>query len=226
MTPSAHPARQAIAAAALVCGAALVAACGSVQSTSSGQTSSAGSGGHSPPVVSPVASDAASQASSAGPSSAAARSGCAASDLKVTIVTSGGGAAAGSTYYPLNFTNVSGSSCTLDGYPGISFVTSPAGSQIGGPASRNPAVTAAPVTLAPGGTAHATLQVVDALNYSASVCHPVTAHWLRVFPPNQYSAVYVSFTATTCSAKVPSNLGSALTVDAIKAGEGKPGQGL
>jgi Protein of unknown function (DUF4232) len=226
MTPSAHPARQAIAAAALVCGAALVAACGSVQSTSSGQTSSAGSGGHSAPVVSPVASDAATQASSAAPSSAAARSACAASDLKVTIVTSGGGAAAGSTYYPLNFTNVSGSSCTLDGYPGISFVTSPTGSQIGSPASRNPAAAAAPVTLAPGGMAHATLQVVDAMNYSASACHPVTAHWLRIFPPNQYTAVQVSFTATACSAKLPSSLGSSLSVDAIKAGGGKAGAGL
>jgi hypothetical protein len=226
MTPSAHPARRAIAAAALVCGTALVAACGSVQSTSSGQTSSAGSGGHSGPVVSPAASAAARPASSAGPSGAAAGSACAPSDLRVTLVTSGGGAAAGSTYYPLNFTNVSGSSCTLDGYPGISFVTSPTGSQIGSPASRNPAVAAGPVTLAPGGIAHATLQVVDAMNYSASACHPVTAHWLRVFPPGQYSAVPLSFTAMTCSAKLPSNLGSALSVDAIKAGEGKPGQGL
>jgi hypothetical protein len=225
MTPSAHPARQAIAAAALVCGAALVAACGSVQSTSSGQTSSAGSGGHSAPVVSPAASGAASQAGSASPSGAAAGGACATSDLKVTIVTGGGGAAAGSTSYPLNFANVSSRSCTLDGYPGISFVTSPTGSQIGSPASRNPVVAVAPVTLAPGGIAHATLQVVDALNYSASVCHPVTAHWLRVFPPSQFSAVNISFTAMTCSAKLPSNLGSALSVDAIKAGEGKPGQG-
>jgi len=225
MTPSAHPARHAIAAAALVCGAALVAACGSVPSTSSGQTSSAGSGGHSAPVVSPAASGTASLASSASPSGAPAGSTCVASDLKVTIVTSGGGAAAGSTYYPLNFTNVASHSCTLEGYPGISFVTGPTGSQIGSPASRNPMVAAAPVTLAPGGIAHATLQVVDALNYSASACHPVTAHWLRVFPPNQYSAVNISFTATTCSAKLPSSLGSALSVDAIKAGEGKPGQG-
>jgi hypothetical protein len=86
-------------------------------------------------------------------------------------------------------------------------------------------VAAALVTLAPGGIAHATLQVVDSLNYSASACHPVTAHWLRVFPPGQFSAVNISFTATTCSAKLPSSLGSALSVDAIKAGEGKPGQG-
>jgi hypothetical protein len=225
MTPSAHPARQAIAAAALVCGAALVAACGSVQSTSSGPTPSAGSVGPSASAAA-AASGAASQVSTASPSGAAAGSACAPSDLKVTIVTSGGGAAAGSTYYPLNFTNVSSSSCTLDGYPGISFVTSPTGSQIGRPASRNPVVAAAPVTLAPGGFAHATLQVVDALNYSASACHPVTAHWLRVFPPNQFSAANISFTAMTCSAKLPSNLGSALSVDAIKAGEGKPGQGL
>jgi hypothetical protein len=144
----------------------------------------------------------------------------------VAIVTSGGGAAAGSIYYPLNFTNVSSSPCTLDGYPGVSFVTSPSGSQIGSPASRNPVVTPAPVTLAAGATAHATLQVVDALNYSAPACHPVTVHWLRVFPPNEYTAVHISFTTTACSATLPSSLGSPLSVDAIKAGAGQAGKGL
>jgi hypothetical protein len=160
------------------------------------------------------------------PSSTAGTTACTSSGLKVAVVTGAGGAAAGSTYYPLDFTNVSGRSCTLQGYPGVSFVTGPSGSQIGSAASRNPAVAAALVTLAPGGMAHATLQVVDALNYSASACHPVTAHWLRVFPPSQFSAVQVSFSAMTCSTKLPSNLGSPLSVDAIKAGAGKAGQGL
>jgi hypothetical protein len=224
MTPSAHAARQAIAAAALVCSAALVAACGSVQSTSSGQVASESSKGQAAPLVSPTVS--ASSGASAMPSSTGAGSTCATTDLKVTLVTSSGGAAAGSTFYPLNFTNVSTSSCVLDGYPGASFVASPSGNPIGSPADRNPGVTPAPVTLAPGATAHATLQVVDAQNYSAATCDPVTAHWLRIYPPGQTTAVEVSFTTLVCAAHMSSSLGNALTVDAIKAGQGRAGEGI
>ena len=222
MTSPAHPARRPLAAAALACGAALVAACGSTQSTTSGQALSA-SGAQPAPVVSLPAS--ASPASSATPSGTAGNA-CTSSDLKVTIATGSGGAAAGSSYYPLNFTNTSGSSCTLDGYPGVSFVTSPSGTQIGSPATRNPAVTPATVTLAPGAVAHATLQVADAQNYSASACKPVTAHWLRIFPPNQTTAAHVSFTTLVCSANMSSSLGNPLSVDAITGGAGRAGQGL
>jgi hypothetical protein len=142
------------------------------------------------------------------------------------VNTSPGGAAAGSTYYPMNFTNTSKSPCYLYGYPGVSFVTGPAGSQIGEPASRNPAVAPSTVILPPGGTAHVTIQVVDALNYSKSDCQPVTAHWLKVFPPGQFSALYVKFSALTCSVKLPARLGSPLSVDVVKGGQGQPGQGL
>jgi hypothetical protein len=142
------------------------------------------------------------------------------------VNTSQGGAAAGSTYYPLNLTNTSKTSCYLFGYPGVSFVTGSSGSQIGEPASRNPAITPRTVILTPGGTAHVTVQVVDALNYSKSDCKPVTAHWLKVFPPGQFTALYIKFTATTCSAKLPAKLGVPLTVDAVKGGAGRPGQGL
>jgi Protein of unknown function (DUF4232) len=223
MTPSAHAARQALAAAALVCSAALVAACGSAQSTSNGQVTSESSKAPLAPAVSPGIS---APASSAMPTPTPVANACSTADLKVTVLTSSGGAAAGSIYYPLNFTNVSSSSCVLDGYPGTSFVTSPSGSPIGSPASRNPAVAPAPVTLAPGATAHSTLQVVDAQNYDATTCAPVTAHWLRVFPPGETVAAEISFTTMVCSAQMSSSLGSPLTVDAIKAGEGQPGKGL
>ena len=142
------------------------------------------------------------------------------------MVTGEGGAAAGSTYYPLNLTNTGSSSCSLFGYPGVSWVSGPSGSQIGRPATRNPVLTPATVVLAPGQTAHVTLQVVDAQNYDKSTCQPVTAHWLKIFPPGQFTALYVKFSALTCSAKLPTKLGSTLTVDAVKAGQGKAGGGL
>lgn len=225
MTSSARAARRISAAAALLCTGALAAACGSTSSNSSAS-----------PPASPAASPAAATPSSApstiaaptptAPPSTPSAPACSPADLSAVVNTSPGGAAAGSIYYPLNFTNTSKSSCYLYGYPGVSFVTGPSGSQIGEPASRNPAVAPSTVILPPGGTAHVTIQVVDALNYSKSDCQPVTAHWLKVFPPGQFSALYVKFSALTCSVKLPAKLGSPLSVDVVKGGQGQPGQGL
>jgi Protein of unknown function (DUF4232) len=230
MRPSAHAARRLSAAAALLCTGALAAACGS---TSSNNNNAAGSQAS---TAASAASSAASAASSAPPTTGAttpatppstpSAPACSTADLSGTVNTSQGGAAAGSTYYPLNLTNTSKTSCYLFGYPGVSFVTGPSGSQVGEPASRNPAIAPRTVILPPGGTAHVTVQVVDALNYSKSDCKPVTAHWLKVFPPGQFTALYIKFTATTCSVKLPAKLGVPLTVDAVKGGTGKPGQGL
>jgi Protein of unknown function (DUF4232) len=220
MTPSAPAARRAGAAAALLCTVALAAGCASTSNSASSQPASA------TPAKAASSSPAASATASASTPASASVAACATSDLKGVVVLGQGGAAAGSTYYPLNFTNNSKSSCSLFGYPGVSFVTGPSGSQIGQPATRNPAVTPSTVVLPPGQTAHVTLQVVDALNYSKSACQPVKAHWLKIFPPGQFSALYVKFTAVTCSAKLPGNLGSPLSVDAVKDGAGKPGGGL
>jgi len=127
-----------------------------------------------------------------------------------------GNGAAGSTYYPLVFTNTSGADCTLFGYPGVSFVTGIGGSQIGRAASRNPALSSEQVTLAAGGSAHASLQVVNAANYSAASCHQVTVHWLKIYPPNQTAPLYLSFTASACQRQAkPVNI---LAVEAVRPG--------
>ena len=126
--------------------------------------------------------------------------------------------AAGSTYYPLEFTNVSSAACTLFGYPGVSFVTGNGGSLIGRAASRNPAVSSTLVTIAAGGTAHATLQVVDAMNYPNSDCHLVTAHVLKIYPPNQTAPIYLSFTAPACSSRAKAI--HILSVEAVQPGNG------
>ena len=229
MRPSAHAARRISAAAALLCTGALAAACGSTSSNNGAAASQAATPVSSPaPVSSAVPSAPPSTGATAPqtPPSSPSVPACPTADLSGTVNTSQGGAAAGSTYYPLNLTNTSKTSCYLFGYPGVSFVTGPSGSQIGEPASRNPAVAPRTVVLNPGGTAHVTVQVVDALNYSKSDCQPVTAHWLKVFPPGQFTALYIKFTATTCSARLPAKLGVPLTVDAVKGGAGLPGQGL
>jgi hypothetical protein len=225
MTSSAHAARRISTAAVLLCTGALAAACGSTSANSSAG-SPASPAATTAAATPTAAASAAATTVPATPPSTPSSPACSTADLSATVNTSPGGAAAGSTYYPLDFTNTSKSSCYLYGYPGVSFVTGPSGGQVGQPASRNPAVAPGTVILAPGGTAHVTIQVVDALNYSKSTCKPVTAHWLKVFPPGQFTALYVKFSSLTCSAKLPSNLGTPLTVDAIKGGGGQPGQGL
>jgi Protein of unknown function (DUF4232) len=191
MTSSASAARVLAAAAVLACSAAL-AACGASSAPGAAPAATATptvSAGTASPASSPTATTA--QAESVPP--------CATSALKVTVATVPGGAAAGSSYYPIQFANVSGASCTLYGYPGVSFVTAQGGSQIGPAATRNPATAQQLVTLAPGQTVHAELQVVDAANYPPADCGAVTAHWLKVYPPNQTAPAYVGFTAQTCS---------------------------
>jgi Protein of unknown function (DUF4232) len=231
MTPSRHVAaqlaRRAGTAAILLGTAVLAAACASNNGSSAGSTPASSSVAATPSQAASSASPGAAGGSSApAPSPSPTMPSCATGNLKAAINTSQGGAAAGSTYYPVNFTNTGSSSCYLFGYPGVSWVTSPSGNQIGQPATRNPVVTPSTVVLAPGQTAHVTLQVVDALNYSKSACQPVTAHWLKIYPPGQYTALYLKFSALTCSAKLPTKVGIPLSVDAVRAGEGKPGGGL
>ena len=202
---------------ALLGTALLVAACGS--SSSSTPPGSA----TSPSTPAAPSTPATSPATPTPPPSAAVAS-CASSGLKIKVDTSQGGAAAGSVYVPINFTNTTGSTCTLFGYPGVSFVTSPSGSELGRAASRVPPTATTLVTLAPGGVAHATLRVAQAANYSPSACVPVTAHWLRIYPPNQFSAVYARYTTQVCSAKLPASLGSQVSVYVVRPGPGKAGQ--
>jgi hypothetical protein len=129
---------------------------------------------------------------------------CATAGLVVWLDTRGSGAA-GSTFYKLEFTNLSGHACTLIGYPGVSAVDL-AAHRLGRAASRNSVHRARLVTLANGATASAVLQVVDVLNFPRSVCRPTRAAGLRVFPPNQTVSKLVPFPLLACSRSGPAYL--------------------
>jgi hypothetical protein len=191
MTPPANAARTLIATVTIAGAAALVAACGSASSTGA----SPGATGAFSPVENTGAPTTAAPSRSAVPVSSPP---CSTSALRVSVSASQG-VAAGSSYYPIVFTNVSGARCTLYGYPGVSFVTAAGGSQIGIPARENPAHLRQLITLAAGQAGHAELQVLNAANYPPANCGLVTAHWLRVYPPNQTAAAYASFTAPACT---------------------------
>jgi hypothetical protein len=213
---SAHQ-RGAAAALASTCGliavCAFVAACGSsaAQGAAPAQsaTSTPGSGSSSGGSTSTPASAATSTAASSTPAGPA---GCLAADLQAQLGASQG--TAGTIYQVIVLTNTSASSCTLYGYPGVSFVNGQGGSQVGAPATRNPAVKAAKLTLAPGGKANALLAVHDAGAFPS--CRLTNVDWLRIYPPGDYGSLYLQYKAQTCANAAK----SILTVTAVSPGAG------
>jgi hypothetical protein len=145
---------------------------------------------------------AAAPAPASGSARAAGLPACQTAGLVVWL--SNGSGAAGSAFYTMDLTNLSGHSCTLRGYPGVSAVNLSA-NQVGRAASRNKGKKVKTVTLLNGAAATATLRIVDAGNFSRSACRPVTAAGLRVFPPNQTASKLVPFPFGVCS-RGPSNL--------------------
>ncbi len=130
---------------------------------------------------------------------------CETPGLVIWLDTSGSGTA-GTTFYKLHFTNLSGHACTLNGYPYL-FAVNLAGHQVGRVAAfRTPAPHM--VTLGRGKTATAVLGIVDTGVFTLSACRPVTAAGLRVFPPNQTRAKLVPFPFRTCSRARSLNVGA------------------
>jgi Protein of unknown function (DUF4232) len=206
-------------AAAGLLAAAVVTACGAgTQGAAAPAGSPRPSGSPAPSPSSAPPATASPAVSAAGPGGASAP--CATSGLKATVLRLPGSATAGTEHFPIDFTNVSGASCVLFGYPGVSFVTRPGGSQIGPAAARSDVNSPASVSLAPGGTAYATLSMTDPGTFSASACRPVTARWLRVYPPNQTAAMTIAFNATVCTA-LPAGLGPQLAIAVIEPGNGR-----
>ncbi|TVZ03319.1 DUF4232 domain-containing protein [Trebonia kvetii] len=119
-------------------------------------------------------------ASAAAPAASTPR--CTAADLSVWLNLGEANAAAGTAFYPLEFTNVSNHACHLFGYPGVSALNGN-GKQLGNAAGRNARFKPTTVTIAAGGTAHADLGWVDVGNFPASKCKPTTATIVRAFPP-------------------------------------------
>lgn len=204
MTISAPGIRRLLALAALGPVTAIAAACGTSSSSSppggtvpGAQTSSAGS---STSASTPASTSSTSQSA---PTSAGTAE-CTTTMLHVKIGSSNG--AAGTIYYDVVFTNVGSAPCFVAGYPGVSLVSaaSTSGSQIGADAKRDSVTPTKQVVLAAGQVAHAVLGVAEAGNFPSSKCDPVTAHWLKVFPPDQTVAAYAPFTTQTCaSTSVP-----------------------
>ena len=190
---------RALTAAALICTVAVTgcASSGSSQPAASGSTPAASSSAPSAPAATSSSNTPAVVTPS---SSAPGTPACATSALQVKLGSSDG--YAGGVYVVIDFTNTSGSTCTLFGYPGVSLVTGPPYKQIGLAAKRSTSTPKKLVTLAAGATANAQLQIVDALNFPSASCGPTKATALKIYPPNQTEPVYLPNTSTGCSKPV------------------------
>ena len=201
--------------AGLITLAALATGCSSSSSSASSLTLAPSSAVASSPSA--ATASVPSAAASATPSSSAAAGGapaCATRSLKATVGVAQG--AAGSVYQVIDFTNISGSPCTLFGYPGMALAGGTPVTQIGAAAARSTGSSAKLVTLAAGKTANALLQITQAENYSASRCAPKASTYLQIYPPNQTTPIYLAYKSTGCS----SSKVNLLTVGVVQPGNG------
>ena|SRR5699024_7681929 len=124
--------------------------------------------------------------------------------------------AAGSVNQTLRFTNVGDTPCGMVGFPGVSYVTGDAGNQVGAPAAR----TGRPgtgVVLHPGQRAHSDVSYTVTQNYPDSRCAPTHVRGIRVYPPNDHSALYVPRPTTGCA----NSEADQLQVSAVRPGPGQ-----
>ncbi|MDH6125813.1 DUF4232 domain-containing protein [Kitasatospora sp. GP82] len=120
---------------------------------------------------------------------------------------------AGQYYSTLVFTNTSATSCTLTGYPGVSYVAA------NGVQSGNPAVRAegsvVTVTLKPGRTANAKLHDSNGIGgYDPKECRLTPAQGLRIYPPNEQAAIFLPWKTEHCAGPTV----HALTIGPIEQG--------
>jgi hypothetical protein len=219
-------------AAGLVAVASLVGAatgCTSTASSSSSPTAATSAASSAAATTSPAASSPAPSAvastakttSAASPRavpsqepSSASSTACPTKYLAATIGLGQG--AAGSVYQVIDFKNISNTTCTLYGYPGVSLASGSPVTQVGAAASRSTETAASVVTLAPGQSANSLLRITQALNYPSASCSPVATTYLQIFPPDQFTPIYLAYKSTGCS-KSTVNL---LSISVMTAGTG------
>lgn len=164
-----------------ISGVVLLAACTS-QSAGPGATATATNTATTPAGSSPATAGSSTAAASSPTASVAAGPGaCQASALKVTLGPDNPGA--GTDHVPVIFDNISRATCTLYGFPGVSFTGKTFASQVGPAAVRTHTTPERLVTLAPGAVASALVNITDAQNYPPSSCELRSAYGILIYPP-------------------------------------------
>jgi hypothetical protein len=110
---------------------------------------------------------------------------CRTQSLRVTL--GQGEGALGHYYVPIVFINT-GSTCTITGYPDVSYYAGTDQHQVGDAAAHEPGPTPT-VVLRTGESAYAWLNQVNVDNYDPAVCKPLAVTGVRVYPPDNTSPV-------------------------------------
>jgi hypothetical protein len=139
---------------------------------------------------------------------------CRTTNLKLSL--GPGDGAAGHVFQALRFTNVSAQNCVIVGFPGVSYVTGSAGTQVGAPAARDGAK-GNEIILKPGDVASTIVTLTDVGVFDASTCKPTSTLGLRVYPPDSTASMFVAQTGTGCAGTTTS---PQLRVQTIKPGVG------
>jgi hypothetical protein len=123
---------------------------------------------------------------------------CTTAGLVIWIPDGLGNGTAGSIYYRLEFTNLSGRTCTLSGFP-TAVAIGLDGQRIGPRAKPEPGQKPRLVKLVAGSSATAQLRIVEAGAIPTSRCHPAMAAGLSVSPPGQTSSRSVPLPFEACA---------------------------
>jgi hypothetical protein len=108
--------------------------------------------------------------------------------------------AAGSLYTSLSFTNTTGASCSMRGFPGVSLLND-AGAIVGQPATRDGSAGSL-VRLGPSQRAQFVIRVGTATRTGCNVPRPSSQ--IQVYPPGQTVALRIPFTTGSCAISVQS----------------------
>jgi hypothetical protein len=143
---------------------------------------------------------------------------CVNTALAVTLAR---GAVGSDPSYRVDFTNTSGSACSLSGYPQVAaYAAGRHGyAQVGNAALREAGGGSRRVVLNPGGTAHSDIEV--SVITADRTCKPVTATGLRVVPPGASTPLYLRARLSACS-EAGLSARFYLGVRAIAPGTGNP----
>ena len=137
---------------------------------------------------------------------------CKAADLSLSL--GQGDAAAGTVYRPVIFSNKSGRTCTMQGFPGVSYVTGDDGHQVG-PAAERVGAKGPVITLAPNGRAQAPVGFVQVRNVDTNVCRPTETRGLRIYPPHDTASMFLPLPGTGCAGNPPGQQLSVKTVEKV-----------
>ncbi|GAA4153980.1 hypothetical protein GCM10022286_01000 [Gryllotalpicola daejeonensis] len=96
-------------------------------------------------------------------------------------------------------TNTGSTTCTLQGWPGLSLVGKGNGTQLGAAAQLDRTTPHPTVTLAPGARAQAPFTYSNAQVYAPEECNLTDADGFRVYPPGSTTSLFISDLLQACT---------------------------